>query len=88
MKIQLDTVAKTIKVESRVSFQELIDVLEKLLPKGEWKKFNLETNVEIVNWHNPIYIKEVPSRPYIDRIWCKTDNDTMLLAKGEFNIEC
>lgn len=58
MKIQIDTVGKTIKVEETVSLLELTDALEKLLPNGEWKGFKLETNTVIQNWSAPIIIRE------------------------------
>ncbi len=65
MKIQLDTGMKTIKVEESVNFGELIETLDRLLPKGEWKKFKLETQTTITNWGNPIIIREYPySRPF------------------------
>ena len=52
MKIQIDTKAKTIKVEETVKFDELIKVLNKLLPK-EWKSYSLETG-SVIQWYNPI----------------------------------
>lgn len=55
MKIQLDTTAKTIKVEESVNLDELVKTLSKLLPNNEWKKFKLETNTVIHNWNSPIY---------------------------------
>ena len=41
MKIQLDTTLKTIKLESDVKISDLIKILKKLLPDGEWKTFTL-----------------------------------------------
>jgi hypothetical protein len=64
MKIQLDTKAKTIKVEEDVKLEELIKLFEKILPKGEWKGFKLLTNVTISHWSNPIYIREYPYTYY------------------------
>ena len=52
MKLQIDTTAKTIKVDENVKFDELIKVLNKLLPK-EWKSYTLESN-SIMYWYNPI----------------------------------
>lgn len=63
MKIQLDTTAKTIKVEESVNLKELTDALEKLLPNGEWKEFKLETNTVIQNFSSPIVIRDA-SWPY------------------------
>jgi len=70
MKIQIDTKAKTIKIEEEVKISELFEMLEKLLPKGEWKKYKLESTV-ITNWANPIIIdRTVPYiPPYRSPIW-------------------
>ena len=54
MKLQIDTKAKTIKVDENVKFDALIKVLNKLLPK-EWKDYTLETSGIIQwYWYNPI----------------------------------
>lgn len=94
MRIQLDTSAKTIKVEGNVKFSELIETLEKLLPKGEWKKFTLETNVTINTWSNQIIIeRDRPYRPWdYPQIWYETrssgnTNTDYKLNSGTFNIE-
>lgn len=50
MKLQIDTSEKTIKVEEQVNFGELVKILNKLLPKGEWKTYKLETNT-VINWN-------------------------------------
>jgi hypothetical protein len=52
MKLQIDTKAKTIKIDENVKINELIKVLKRLLPK-EWQEYTLESNA-IINWHNPI----------------------------------
>lgn len=62
MKLQLDTENKTIKLENVVNVKELIDILKKLLPNGEWKNFTLETNVAIY-WSNLIYIEPYKIHP-------------------------
>jgi len=62
MKIQLDTVNKTIKIEESARIEELLKVLKKILP-DDWKKYTLETNVTINNWGNPIIIEKW-SHPY------------------------
>ncbi len=64
MKIQLDTEARTIKLESRVKLSKLIDTLNKLLPNNEWKGFTLETNTTIEHWSSPIHIHDHYPRPY------------------------
>ena len=72
MKIQLDTTAKVIKLESSENLGELITALEQMLPNGLWKEFKLETNTTIT-WTNPIiwrdiYVeayRSIPLTPYI-----------------------
>ena len=61
MKIQLDTTEKSIKIQEQVNFGELIEMLEKLLPNGLWKEFELEVNA-ISNLNSPIIIN--PISPY------------------------
>jgi hypothetical protein len=57
MKLQLDTTAKTVKIESDIKVSLLIKTLKSLLPT-DWKEFTLQTNVTINNWSNPIYIEK------------------------------
>ena len=59
MKIQLDTVNKTIKIEEQVNIDEFIKVIKKLLPDNLWKEFSLETGV-ITYWNYPYYIETWP----------------------------
>ena len=95
MKIQLDTTNKTIKLEDRVEFSELIKTLNKLLPKGEWKKFTLETHTVINNWASPVVfplypIYKSPPReiPWYTATWDGVDkNDRCQLKAGTYNIE-
>ena len=81
MKIQIDTDSKVIRLESDVLLEELFSKLRVLFPKGEWKKYKLETNVEIV-WSNPIYIDKwrYPTYPWwtpsITYQGYNTDGDT------------
>lgn len=102
MKIQLDTTAKTVKVEESVNLGELINGLKKLLPNNEWKEFKLETGVQIVQWSNPI----IYTRPiyWWEQPWYNgttgsslgsfTTNDVSIkspdaytLTEGIFNVE-
>jgi len=98
MKIQLDTTAKTIKVEGIVKFSELIETLEKLLPEKEWKKFSLESNTTINNWSYPIYFQpSIPSYPWITYYNNTADtgasnlttsgSNSLQLNAGVYNIE-
>ena len=63
MKIQIDTKEQTIAVEQNIKLNELIEALDKLFPKGEWKEYTLKTET-IINWNNPIYIDRWPSPWY------------------------
>jgi hypothetical protein len=55
MKLQIDTVAKTIKFDQTVKIRELINVLDKLLPK-EWKDYSIETG-SVIYWPSYQVIK-------------------------------
>jgi hypothetical protein len=55
MKLQIDTKARTIKIDENVKFNELIKVLDKLLPK-EWKEYTLESNCTITWGTYPVYL--------------------------------
>lgn len=93
MKLQLDTVNKTIKIEADIVLNELTETLEKLLPKGEWKKFTLQTNTIINNWNSPIVIEKYYPRYYpwynpgITYLAGQNNNDFMLKA-GTYNVQC
>jgi len=94
MKLQIDTTNKTIKIEEPVNLKELTDLLEKLLPKGEWKEFKLEPQI-IVNWNNPIIIeKELQCPSPYQQPWITCDvagtgkNEiNYTLNPGVYNIE-
>ncbi len=97
MRIQLDTEKKTIKVDGNVELKELVEALEKLLPKGLWKEFTLQ-NEPITLWQNPIIIeREVRREPYWNPpIWVNTQPLTSdpgivycssNLKSGQFNLE-
>ena len=73
MKLQIDTTAKTIKVEGSVKFDDLIKVLNKLLPK-EWRSYSLESEHSFIYWADPI-----PYYPY--RPW--RIGDVTYTATGE-----
>lgn len=78
MKIQIDTTAKTIKLESCEKLSALFDFLSKFFPEGEWEDYELQTNTQIVNWGNPIIVRELPYwvnpyRNYTGNVICGTD---------------
>lgn len=75
MKIQIDTSAKTIKLEQSAKITEIISVIKKLLP-NDWKDYSLEAVTIINNWTNPIVWPTWPSYPsypsypwYITSVW-------------------
>lgn len=97
MKIQIDTTAKTIKMESAAKFSELFEVLEKLLPNDQWKEYTLEANTIIYNWNNPIYIPWRPWGYYGSGTYVSTEagsfvglgstTGTLQLSEGINNVE-
>lgn len=98
MKLQIDTAAKTIKLESNVQLKTLVETLDRLLPKGEWKEFTLETNTTITYWSSPTIIeKHYPYQPW-QYPWYSNgttyiankaigSSDYTLCASGKFNVE-
>jgi len=60
MKLQLDTTAKTIKLEEGVLLGEFFEKIMVILPNDSWKEFKLlaETKIEWINPY-PIIIKEI-----------------------------
>lgn len=48
MKLQIDTTAKTIKIEQTVKITELVNIVKKLLPDS-WKEYSLETG-SVIYW--------------------------------------
>ena len=95
MRIQLDTIKKTIKLDESIKFSTLIDTLKKLLPNNEWKQFTLEAS-SMINWtYHPFIIRG----PYWEESWHKYKIDcntvpapigrmkTDSLVKGVFDIQ-
>jgi hypothetical protein len=69
MKIQIDTTAKTLKLDEATQMGELIKSLELLFPNGEWREFNLMTNVNITWVQQPVIIKQYPVYPEVYPSW-------------------
>ena len=63
MKLQLDTIAKTIKIEEKVNLGEFFNKLEELLPDLKWREYDLEVGT-ITNWNNPWILPFYPDRYY------------------------
>jgi len=92
MRVQIDTNAKTIKVDENVKFSELIKVLNKLLPK-EWKDYTLEAsgvwywyNSIPWTWNEPWRVGDVTYRPSIT---CEPEHGMTngTVASSVYNIE-
>jgi len=60
MKIQIDTIARTIKLDEAVLLSDLIQTLDGMFPDKMWMGFKLITNM-VISWRqSPIII----DRPY------------------------
>ena len=77
MKIQVDILNKTIKVEGNINFYELSKHIKQFLPDGQWKEYELETNT-VINWNTghvyptyPIYPSYPTYEPYYPTITCE-----------------
>ena len=65
MKIQLDTINKTITIEEDVNLHDFYEELNGLLPGGLWREFTLKV-AKIRDWNNPITITpSTPINPFI-----------------------
>lgn len=64
MKIQLDTINKTIQIEEDVNLHDFYEQINGLLPSGLWRDFTLKVG-KIVEWRESITIKpNTPFNPY------------------------
>ena len=63
MKIQIDTINKTVKIESTVLLSDLIDLMRKLFPDGDWKEWHIEANSTIY-WTTPYVYPYRYDSPY------------------------
>ena len=71
MRIRIDTIAKTIKLEQSAKIVEILSVIKKLLPDN-WKEYSLEPVDVINNWYNPITIDWVNPAPLNPQWWLPT----------------
>jgi len=90
MKLQFDTIEKTIKVEEHVNLGELMEKLEMLLPNNQWKEYTLKVSI-ITIWQNPIIIENPipfvdPYRPFWEQptITCLSHH---VYEQNKYNIE-
>jgi hypothetical protein len=87
MKLQIDTIAKTIKIEEKVNLGEFVEKIEILFPDGQWKEYNLEVAI-INNWVNPIIIDRsipfvYPAQPF----WKQPDIICSVPHTGSINVQ-
>ena len=98
MKIQLDTIDKTITIEEDVNLHDFYEQINSILPGGLWREFTLKVT-KIVEWREPI-TPHTPINPYQPigvpntnpydplntQIWYTTNSGDIELNKGVFNI--
>ncbi len=89
MKIQLDTVAKVIRVEETINLGEFLKAIKDLLPNDLWKEYKLETNT-IINWSYPYYIYEKRYHyPWLEPTITYTTGTNMLIdTRKENSVYC
>lgn len=87
MKLQLDTDNKIIRIEESVNLNELMEVIKKLLPDGQWKEYKIETNSTII-WSNPIVIRDYnPYNPWITKPYVPYNEPYITCGTGSYNFE-
>lgn len=99
MKIQLDTVNKTITIEEDVNLHDFYEQINAILPDGKWREFTLKVG-KIVEWREPITITpnttpinpygpfttpQPNTYPYDPQIWYTTNTGDIELNKDVFN---
>lgn len=93
MKVQLDTINKTITIEEDVNLHDFYEQINAILPDGKWREFTLKVG-KIVEWRQPITITPdtTPINPYTNpydplgtQIWYATSTGDLELNKGVFN---
>jgi hypothetical protein len=91
MRIQLDTIKKTITIEEDVNLHEFYEELNAILPGGLWREFTLKVG-EIRGWDIKTYTtpNSFPPDPYpptYPQIWYTNQNGTDIsLNEGIYNI--
>lgn len=96
MKIQLDTVNKTITIEEDVNLHDFYEQLNSILPDGKWREFTLKVS-KITEWRDPINVPRIPTPPYnpgVDpwtptypQIWYTTNTGEAELNPGVYNFK-
>lgn len=63
MKIQLDYDSNIIRLESGVNLKEFTLKMKSIIPEKEHDEWTLETNLNTIEWVNPIQVPLVPHNP-------------------------
>jgi hypothetical protein len=87
MRIQLDTIKKTITIEEDINLHEFYEELNYILPGGLWREFTLRVG-EIKGWDVKPYTtpNSFPPDPY-PQIWYTYQSGTEIsLNEGIYNI--
>lgn len=102
MKINLDTINKTVGIEDRVKFGEFLDMMKKLLPNGLWKEYFIQSTTE-VKWYGYPQTVAVPYIPWggTSITYCSSTGDFTSgdavgfstgsadeIPQGKFQLEC
>lgn len=92
MKLQLNTTDHIIKIEDRyVNLNELCSLLEKILPNGEWREYDLECGNTLVWQSSPVIIeKHIPSYPWLQPTYdpsIQNPYTTCTTIPGVYNLE-
>lgn len=90
MRIEIDTINKTIKLLDAVSLKELFYKLRQILPNGEWKQFTLDTNTIVNHLSFPTVIEKYPKISYPSTPpWycCSTEDGSYHLKSGKYQAD-
>jgi hypothetical protein len=61
MKIQIDTINQTIKIENDIEIGKFMNSIKKLLPNNEWKNYKLISE-EITVWSDQLTVGDIPEK--------------------------
>lgn len=89
MKLQLDTTNKTILIDQEVTFGDLLDTLEDLLPNGKWAEYKLIPSQQLTWTTYPMYTPVIQplTNPIPDYPWIVTSGtESYDVVPGVYNI--
>jgi hypothetical protein len=93
MRLSIDTIAKTLKLENDINLGEFIEKIQTFLP--DWKEYKLITNCTI-NWYNtPTIVPDIdpyPLQPYWNypTTICSSagNHDTVFCSNANLKYDC